>query len=35
MMDYLSREDSTPFDPFAAYEQVKATFIDRMPGKRE
>lgn len=34
-MNHLSREDSTPFDPFAAYEQVKVTFIDRMPGKRE
>ena len=34
-MDILVREGATRFDPVAAYEHVKTTFIDRMPGKRE
>jgi predicted nucleotidyltransferase component of viral defense system len=31
----LLREDATHFDPQPAWELVKRTFVDRMPGKRE
>ena len=34
-MDILLRHDSPKYDPVTAYEQVKATFIDKMPGKRD
>jgi len=33
--DILLREEATHFDPFPAWELVKQTFVDRMPGKRE
>lgn len=33
--ELLLRTDSEPFDPATAYQLVKETFIERMPGKRE
>lgn len=33
--DILLRNDAEPFDPERAYEMVKRTFIDIMPGKRD
>ena len=33
--DLLLRTDSPSFDPQHAWELVKRTFIDRMPGRRD
>lgn len=34
-MDILIREGANRFNPTAAYELVKKTFIDLMPGSRD
>lgn len=34
-MDLLLREDAGKFNPIEAYEQVRAAFIEQLPGKRE
>jgi predicted nucleotidyltransferase component of viral defense system len=33
--DLLLRQDAVPFNPQQAFEMVKTTFIDRMPGRRD
>lgn len=33
--DNLLREGAARFDPLSAWQLVKQTFVDRMPGKRE
>lgn len=33
--DILLRTDASRFEPAAAWDLVKSTFVDRMPGKRE
>ena len=34
-MELLLREDAVRFNPIEAYEQVRAAFIEQLPGKRE
>ena len=34
-MDILLRAGAPKFDPQAAFELVKTTFIDRLPGRRD
>ena len=34
-MNILIREGAPRFDPKTAYETVKTTFLDQMPGKRD
>ena len=34
-MELLLREDAGRFYPMEAYEQVRAAFIEQLPGKRE